>query len=416
MDDDSAIKQNTSDPSNIDLTDNDGELNSLVEQLDLDSLRTLHLTSTQLEEKTLQHEGEEEEKGESSEQLPEEEDVVKFEFIKNVRHLKNEFSLMSLDPTKAASSVERNLMDKLMNVPLEGLVDLDLSKLNLKSGACLKLTRCFFAGLVSLESVDLEGNFISEMDPATFHNLPKLRKVNLKWNRLKILPACMFADSPMIQVVYLEKNNVEFIDPNAFNSCNELILVEISHNEIGRIQAGTFKDLPALTTLNLTSNRGEPMDLDVGAFENLPNLEHLYLNDNMIRELKNGVFRGLTNLILLDLSNNRIQKLNPEIFSDLESLQFINLDDNELSAPDVGLFKGLENLQNISMNGNGLENFEKLDLILEESVYYVSYRRVLGVKDSEHISEENSEELNDMKRIKRESIMSKASTMTTIEI
>jgi len=69
------------------------------------------------------------------------------------------------------------------------------------------------------------------------------------------------------------------------------------------------------------------------------------------------------------------------------------------------------------MNGNGLENFEKLDLILEESVYYVSYRRVLGVKDSEHISEEKSEELNDIKRIKRaESIMSKASTITTIEI
>ena len=156
--------------------------------------------------------------------------------------------------------------------------------------------------------------------------------------------------------------------------------------------------------------------VEEGAFENLPMLEHLYLNENLIENLPRKVFANLTSLELLELSGNLIQYLDPTIFQDLESLKYINLDDNKLSKLDPNLFKGLTCLENISLNGNQLCANESLELNLEDSVDYIMFRQSHGLKETDEV---NEAVFNDIDRIKKSEVMDLVSvdrTMTPIDV
>jgi hypothetical protein len=118
-----------------------------------------------------------------------------------------------------------------------------------------------------------------------------------------------------------------------------------------------------------------------GNWENLKNLEELYLFENELKKLPPEI-GNLTNLKLLSLSNNKLKKLPPEI-GNLRTLGILSLSNNKLKRlpPEVG---NLTNLEIVSLFNNKLkklppeiENLQKLQVIdydLEELQYNPLHR------------------------------------------
>eukprot|EP00058_Branchiostoma_floridae_P015229 XP_002600717.1 hypothetical protein BRAFLDRAFT_83459 [Branchiostoma floridae] len=166
----------------------------------------------------------------------------------------------------------------------------------------------------------------------------------------------------------------------AFQQLSKLKVLTLSRNEISEIQLGAFDGLDgSLTELRL--DRNKLSNLEVGTFEDLPLVESLMLNDNMLADLRAGVFRGLISMVRLDLNGNRITSLPVGVFSDLPALRSIYLARNGIknvnnilpSLPtfvsrldlegnnirlDRGVFVRFENLTTLNLNENGFGNLE----------------------------------------------------------
>lgn len=110
-----------------------------------------------------------------------------------------------------------------------------------------------------------------------------------------------------------------------------------------------------VNVINLKSKQIQ--DLNPHTFRYLIHLTHLDLSNNWIETLHRDTFQGLVNLVVIDLSHNKLKKLDPYIFN------------------------GLENLKKIYLNNNDFKKNEKLKLVLESSVSFVSFKSVENLLD-----------------------------------
>lgn len=101
--------------------------------------------------------------------------------------------------------------------------------------------------LISLEELDLSGNFISsfgsnllpslkrinlannKLETAELAGLLNLRYVHLSYNQLKAIPR--FSDGSHIKVLSLEHNHIETI-PSTVSLLHNLSVFNLSHNSI----------------------------------------------------------------------------------------------------------------------------------------------------------------------------------------
>ena len=116
---------------------------------------------------------------------------------------------------------------------------------------------------------------------------------------------------------------------------------------------------PNLEDLDLRWNTLNRMETNW--FQNMANLEKLYLNGNQIETLDDAnLFTNCPNLTYLDLSNNRLRTINRGLFHDLYMLKYLHLSDNpELSSLDDGLFRSQFGLTTIDLSRN---NIKRLNL------------------------------------------------------
>ena len=87
-------------------------------------------------------------------------------------------------------------------------------------------------------------------------------------------------------------------------------------------------------------------------FDDLTNLELLYLNNNDLSELPDGVFEGVANLQYLRLYENDLSELPDSVFDGLSNLGTLHLARNALTALPDGVFEGLSSLEYLSLAGN----------------------------------------------------------------
>lgn len=119
-----------------------------------------------------------------------------------------------------------------------------------------------------------------------------------------------FQDIPMglhehIQHLTLSHNNITVLRKNNFVSAGliHLDVLTIEFNGITNVEPGAFNRLPGLTNLHLQNNI---TTLQSGTFSNVTNLSGLHLAANKIQILPSGVFLGLENLSYLSLERNEI--------------------------------------------------------------------------------------------------------------
>ncbi|KAL1494651.1 hypothetical protein ABEB36_010220 [Hypothenemus hampei] len=106
--------------------------------------------------------------------------------------------------------------------------------------------------------------------------------------------------------------------------------------------------------LNLNIRSCGILDIHPGAFQFLPKLLKLNLNENDIQHIRKGVFNNL-NITFLTLNKNNISIIDSDAFDDMPLLKKVKLSTNRISVWDPKWFKNTPSLAKIWMKRNSLE-------------------------------------------------------------
>lgn len=98
-------------------------------------------------------------------------------------------------------------------------------------------------------------------------------------------------------------------------------------------------NLPRLKDLSLYGNYITAIP------DNLPQLRHLYLNNNRITTIGN---LNLPNLQHLDLTNNQIAAINPNVLDQFPNLERLFLSQNHLKGDNINHLKGYALIRNLN--------------------------------------------------------------------
>ncbi|CAG9811906.1 unnamed protein product [Chironomus riparius] len=190
-----------------------------------------------------------------------------------------------------------------------------------------------FAGL-EMELIDLEGNFITEIDgrwfePSkqyltyiymagnrirdvpedAFETLSNLMSLDLGLNPELSLTPHVFQRLQGLQRLYLDGCGISEINPLWFNGLQELRFLLMNENQIDNLQPGVFDNLPTLYTLDLGLNRITMVHSDSFG-STLSNLLHYYNDGNPTTSIDPDFFDNAVNLNYLFLLNNECANRN----------------------------------------------------------------------------------------------------------
>ncbi|XP_022922182.1 MDIS1-interacting receptor like kinase 2-like [Cucurbita moschata] len=263
--------------------------------------------------------------------------------------------------------------------------------------------------LSNFKDLDVSNNALIGANPTSFGRLLNLKKLYLGQNRLEELEEECFIQLENLETFVLEE--AHFDNLSRLNSLliadNEHLSLEMTSNWVPAFQLNHFdagscigyfgSEFPPwlrtqktlvnlwlsntsissafprwlrtqnLTTLDLSYNQiVGPIPTSIRA--QMPNLENLYLNDNLINDslplslckLKNGarLFVLSSNLILLDLSSNNFSGKFPYSHGNLLGVQMLNLENNsEGSMPSV-----MKNARDLNFLNLGRNKFYETSL------------------------------------------------------
>ena len=90
----------------------------------------------------------------------------------------------------------------------------------------------------------------------------------------------------------------------------------------------------------------------------MPNLDCLYLSENLLSSLKTNHFIGLSKLRVLSLSGNKISSIETKSFENLPRLKFLDLDRNQLTEIYEDDFPGICHLRDLMLFSNSISKTE----------------------------------------------------------
>ncbi|XP_043076443.1 toll-like receptor 5 [Puntigrus tetrazona] len=277
----------------------------------------------------------------------------------------------------------------------------DLEHISLAQSQINKIESSAFLGMTNLRKLNLSVNFLGNIDSETFKNLEKLEVLDLSYNHIwmfglqsfqglpnllilnltgnSILHAHRFATLPKLEQLYLGDNKIVYAS-NLLNIATNLKTLYLEFNKIISMSElytilETFPQIEEIVfrgnelvycpdnNYEVLSQKIKILDLALAGleiiwsegkclnvFNNLHQLEVLYLSSNRLQSLPEDVFKDLTSLVFLDLSSNSLKYLPNGIFP--RRLQYLNLEYNSIYSVDPNLFSTLSYL---SLLGNDFQ-------------------------------------------------------------
>ena len=222
--------------------------------------------------------------------------------------------------------------------------------LNLISKSITTLAAGDFAGLTSLEMLELRNNSLTTLPVGVFAGLTSLTELILYDNRLTALPAGVFAELSVLTQLGLTGNDLTTLSPGVFAGLTSLTGLDLSGNGLTELPAGVFDGLTSLTTLVLHNNG--LTTLPAGVFAELLELDQLELHNNLLGTLPAGVFAGLPKLTVLFLHNNGLTTLPAGVFAGLTALDQLELHNNLLGTLPDDVLQPLTSLTTLSLLDN----------------------------------------------------------------
>lgn len=195
---------------------------------------------------------------------------------------------------------------------------------------------------VNLEHLELYQNLLKKVE--NIGHLTHLQNLDLSFNKIRSCESLGSFRFEKLERLYLSSNKIQDIE-GVFNFKN-LTMLEFGSNRIraippqigeltnlrelwlgkNKIVSMALPPLPSLRHLSLQNNRLEVWDASL--FQNAPGLTHVYFGHNNLPDLPDEMAL-LTELKELDLARNAITLIRP--FQQLANLEELWMNDNQIS-------------------------------------------------------------------------------------
>ncbi|XP_039748170.1 chaoptin isoform X2 [Pararge aegeria] len=225
------------------------------------------------------------------------------------------------------------------------ILELDLSHnqlVDVSRGSLAKLASCrlldisynyldrIFQIPISLGELNIAHNNLSEIKAGTWPVMNALLRLNLSTNVLEDrLTSDAFAGLLTLQSLDLSSNGLTKPPWEALNTMTSLQYLYLQHNKLTSLSRSAFGNLPTTFKLDLSYN--QLTELGQKTFNGMQQLLDLSLRGNKLEHLQNEVFKGLVALRKLDLSYNSLDKIDNKtngLLDDCLSLEMVNLSHN----------------------------------------------------------------------------------------
>uniref|UniRef100_A0A0N4ZN44 LRRCT domain-containing protein n=1 Tax=Parastrongyloides trichosuri TaxID=131310 RepID=A0A0N4ZN44_PARTI len=218
----------------------------------------------------------------------------------------------------------------------------------------------FSKNFMSLEYLNLAGNFISDLAPNTLSSLIRLETLKIGQHN-HASKSLMKEISKMNNLKAIDLSGIDgltSINETMFDNLQNLEELSLAGCSLTSINSTTFKNLKNLKILDLRVNLIENITED--AFNSFSNLTHLSLAGNFIKSLKPNMWNGMKKLVVLDLSYNELKELKKSSFEHLgKSLKELNLADNKiLKSIDSNALDGLIMLQKFNASSTSIKSID----------------------------------------------------------
>ncbi|XP_036312304.1 leucine-rich repeats and immunoglobulin-like domains protein 3 isoform X1 [Pipistrellus kuhlii] len=283
----------------------------------------------------------------------------------------NRLSVIKASSTSHLQSLREVKLNnnELETIPDLGPVSANITLLSLAGNRIAEILPEQLKHFQSLETLDLSNNNISELK-TVFPSL-QLKYLYINSNRITSMePGCFDNLASTLLALKLNRNRISAIPPKMFK-LPQLQHLELNRNRIRNVDGLTFQGLGALKSLKMQRN-GVTRLMD-GAFWGLSNMEILQLDHNNLTEITKGWLYGLLMLQELHLSQNAINRISPDAWEFCQKLSELDLTFNHLSRLDDSSFLGLSLLNTLHIGNNkvsyiadcafrGLSSLKTLDL------------------------------------------------------
>ncbi|XP_043978128.1 leucine-rich repeats and immunoglobulin-like domains protein 2 isoform X2 [Gambusia affinis] len=258
--------------------------------------------------------------------------------------------------------------------PFLGNVSSNITSLSLVHNRISELLMYQLQPYISLETLDLTSNSISELKVGAFPSI-QLKYLNLSNNKISLLePGCFENISSSLLVLRLNRNRLVTLPSKVFK-LSQLQLLEMKRNKIKIVDSLTFKGLESLKSLKMQRN-GITKLMD-GAFFGLNNIEELELEHNNLTEVNKVWLYGLRMLRILQISHNAIGVIRPDAWEFCQKLEELDLSHNHLTRLEETAFVGLGFLETLNLGENAISH-------LGEGVFSsLAHLRTLDIRNNE---------------------------------
>ncbi|CAL1541104.1 unnamed protein product, partial [Lymnaea stagnalis] len=253
--------------------------------------------------------------------------------------------------------------------------------------------RCDSTPRMTIETLDVSNNLISDIPKWLSHSLPNLYYLYLSGNQISEYDSYEhpFENFNNLYLLDLSNNSFTEFETGLMKGCPNLRILSLSKNAVPNLSRGFFSPIPNLVVLELSEmGVDDSVWLEIEPMKQLRNLnlasnqlttvnvtvtpqlslEGLDLSHNKITRLPAELFQG--NMTHLDLSYNRILALPSSTVGKL-SLAQLDLSHNNISSLEVDALKRMDELTllNVSFNDltyilpksfDSLEKLKHLDL------------------------------------------------------
>ncbi|NXX79097.1 NRROS regulator, partial [Urocolius indicus] len=308
-------------------------------------------------------------------------------------------ALSSLPALRMLDLAGNHLTEDMVSALVRNLSSLE--SLSVARNVIMRLDSSIFTNLTQLLELNLEKNYIFEIDQA-FEGLQRLQRLNVAYN---YLPCVVEFGLTQLRVLNVSNNAIEWFLALESDDLFELEVLDLSHNRLlffpvlprqSKLHSLLLQDnvmsfyqrLPNGTSLahvkvqfllidgnsttvttvslwdeichsNLSSLRLLDMSqnqvwyLPEGFLAQMPSLTHLKLNQNCLETFHLSSGDPLATLTELDLSQNRLTELGARDV--LSNLQLFNLSANRLRALPPGVFTYTRKITTVDLSHNRLD-------------------------------------------------------------